>query len=481
VESVLLACIAGALGFALARWAGQALVGFVPSGDIPINEHREWDWRLYAFAVGISVLTGVITGFWSARKATRFDLAESLKEGSGAAGAGRHTLRNLLVVGQVALSLVVLASAGLFVHSLRQLQNTQLGFRPDGLLLTSVDLGLQQYSDERGRIFLDELLRRSEALPGVTSATAAGRVPFDNAMQFTDVVVERDVPGSKDDSISIGINAVGPRFFETVGTAITRGRPFEASDDERGRRVAVVNETMARKLWPGQDPIGRRFRYGRHTFWTEVVGVAQDGKYMMLAEQPRPFVYVPLAQQYDSPVTIAIRCASDPAALATPLRKLINEMDPDLPVFNVRTMDTHLRESLFALMPLRAAAWMAGVQGLIALLLAVMGLYAVVSYAVARRTREIGVRIALGAQPADVLRLVVREGMWLTTVGSAIGLLMALGVGVVLSAALYGVTAMDGPVFAGATLLLLGVSALACYVPARRATRMDPLSALRCE
>ena len=481
VESVVLACAAGAIGFLLARWAGAALAGFVPAGDIPMNEHREWDWRPLAFAMGLSIATGVLTGLWPARKATGFKVAESLKDGGTVAGASRHRLRNLLVVGQVTLSLVVLASSGLFVHSLERLRHTQLGFRPDGLLMMSIDLGLQQYSDDRGRRFLDELLRRAEALPGVTSATAASRIPFDYAMLFTDVVAEGGIPGSRDDSMSIGLNAVGPRFFETAGTPITRGRTLGPADDDHAPRVAVVNETMARKLWPGQDPIGRRFRYGRHTSWTEVVGVAANGKYMMLAESPRPFFYVPLAQQYDSPVAIIVRCSSDPAALAAPLQKIVNQMDPDLPVFNARTMDAHLRDSIFALMPLRAGAAMAGVQGMIALLLAVMGLYAVVSYAVARRTREIGVRMALGAARRDVLRLVVREGMWLSVVGIVIGLVLALGVGVVLSAVLYGVAAVDAPVFVAATLLLLTVSALACYVPALRATRVDPLVALRYE
>ena len=481
VESVVLACLAGVAGFLLARWAGQGLAGFVPSGDIPLNMHDEFDWREYAFAIAISVVTGIVTGMWPARRATRFDLVESLKDGSGASGTRRHALRNLLVIGQVTMSLVVLACAGLFVHSLRRLQDAPLGFRPDGLLMMSMDLGLQQYSDKRGLRFVETLLRRAEALPGVTSATTASHVPFDNQIQFADVAIDGGIPGSTEHAISMPFNIIGPRFFETAGTAMTRGRRFDSRDDERSRAVAIVNETMARTLWPGQDPLGRRFRFGRGATWVDVVGVAADGKYVMLAEQPRPYFYVPFAQRYTSPIAIMIRSASDPSALAAPVQRLLNEMDPDLPVFNVRTMDAHLRDSVFALMPMRAGATMAGVQGLIALLLAITGLYAVVAYAVARRTREIGVRMALGAEGGDVLRLVVREGMWLSVIGIAIGLLIASGAGVVLSSALYGVRAVDIPVFGGATLLLLGVSALACYLPARRATRVDPLIALRHE
>jgi predicted permease len=481
VESVLLAATAGIVGLLLAQWTGPLLAGFAPSGDIPLNQDHPFDWRIYPFTVLISAAAGVAAGLWPARKATRFDLVESLKEGSAAAGTSRHALRNLLVIGQVTMSLVVLVSAGLFLHSLQRMQTQALGFRPDNLLMMSVDLGLQQYSGERGRQFLDELLTRAEALPGVRSATLAVHVPFDYGMQFTDVGTGREVPGSKDGYLSVPYNIVGPKFFETTGATIVKGRFLDTSDTERSRRVAVVNETMAHTLWPNQDSLGQRFRFGRDGDWIEVVGVAADGKYVMLAEQSRPYFYVPLDQHYRSPITIVVRTATDPTALAIPVQRLLNERDPDLPVFNIRTMDKHIRESVFALMPLRMGASMAAVQGVIGLLLAVMGLYAVVSYAVARRTREIGVRMALGAARADVLRLVVTEGMRLSLVGLGIGLLLAAGIGVVLSRVLYGVVPLDVPVLGGVVLLLLVVSALACYVPARRATRIDPLVALRYE
>jgi hypothetical protein len=238
---------------------------------------------------------------------------------------------------------------------------------------------------------------------------------------------------------------------------------------------------MARKLWPGQDAIGGRFRFGRNGPWLEVVGVARDGKYVMLAEEPRTYFYVPLAQQYRSPMTLVVRSAAEPVTLVTSLQRLLGEMDPNLPVFNVKTMREHVRDSVFGLMPVRVGAGIAGMQGLIALLLAVMGLYAVVAQAVTRRIREIGVRMALGAAPGDVVRLVVREGMTLSAIGIAIGLPIAFGIGLVLSHVLYGVAAFDIGVFAGVTVLLVLVMALACYVPARRATRVDPLIALRYE
>ena len=481
VEGLLLAGAAGVLGFVLARWAGQALAGFMPAGDIPVNVDQPWDWRVPAFTIAASAAAGIITGLWPARQATRFNLVESLKEGGPGAGTSRHALRNLLVIGQVSLSLVVLVGGGLFLHSLRQMQQLALGFRAEGLLLLSMDLGLQQYTDPRGRRFLDDLIRRAEGLPGVRSATVAVHVPLDYGMRVTDVAIDGAIPGTKDDYVSIAHNIVGPRFLDTTGARLVAGRGFDATDTEDSRRVAMVNETMARKLWPGEPAIGKRFRFGRDGEWIEVVGLVADGKYVMLGEEPRSYFYVPLAQRYSSPITLMVQSASAPDTLLGPLQHLLREMDANLPVYNVRTMQTHVRDSVFGLMPLRMGAAMATAQGLIALLLAVMGLYAVVAYAVTRRTREIGLRIALGADRGAVLRLVVREGMRLTLIGVLVGLLGAFGLGAVLSQVLYGIEPMDVGVYAGVTALLLAVSALACYVPARRATRVDPMIALRAQ
>ena len=480
VESILLAVLAGALGLLLAQWMGTALSSVIPSGDIPMNQDHPWDWRVYAFTIGASILAGVVTGIWPARTATRFDLVESLKEGGNTVGTHRHLLRNLLVVGQVTMSVVVLAGAGLFLHSLQRLQHTTLGFEPDGLIMASVDLGLQQYGETRGQRFIEDAIQRATALPSVTSATVISHVPFDYGMLLSDVSIDGQIPGTKDDAISVGYNAVGPHFFETFDSRIARGRPFDDTDTSRSRHVAVINETLAAKLWPRQDAVGHRLRLGRSgNDWLEVVGVAQDGKYLMLAEQPRPYLYLPIAQHYQTPITLVARSTSDASSLAQPLQRLVNDMDRDLPIFNVRTMDTHLRTSVFGLLPFRVGATMAAVQGAIGMLLAIMGLYAVVSYAVARRTREIGLRMALGAAHTDVLRLVVREGMWMSVVGLVLGLFVALGLGLVLSKVLYGVPSADVSVLAGVTVLLLSVAALACYVPARRATRVDPLTALR--
>jgi predicted permease len=466
VETLVLAAAAGVLGAIIAQWAGRGVSALFPTGDIPINQHQEFDWRIHAFTLVVSLVAGIAAGLWPARRATRFDLVQSLKGGAaGAAGGARHRLRHLLVVG----------------HSLRQAETLTLGFNPHGLLMMSLDLGLQQYNERRGLQFVDDLLRRAESLPGVTSATATLHVPFDYTPAFADVSIDGGIPGTRDTSIAVPYTAVGRHYVETSGEKLLSGRPFDDRDGERSTRVAIVNETMTRTLWPRDNPIGRRFKVGQSADWIQVIGVVADGKYIMLAEPQRAYFYVPLAQHYGTPATILVRSAGDPAALAVTLQRLVNQMDSDLPLFNVQTVEAHMRTSVFAMMPLRAGAVMAAVQGAIGVLLAVMGLYAVVSFAVARRTHEIGVRMALGATPLDVVRLVVRDGVRLSLVGLAVGLVLALGVGAVLSAALYGLRAVDLSVLSTVAAMLLGVSTLACYVPARRATRVDPLCALRSE
>jgi predicted permease len=481
VEGLVLAAFAGLAGLLLARVAGQALAAFTPTGDIPVNQDLPFDWRIYPFTVFVSAVAGIATALWPARQASRFNLVDSLKEGSRGSGTKRHLLRNLLVVSQVSLSLVVLASAGLFVHSLRQMQNLSFGFRPAGLLLVSMDLGRQQYTSERTAQFFETLVTRAEALPGVTSATIGVHVPLDYGMMINEIGIDGEIPGTTDNRLSVAYNVVGLRFLETTGGRLLRGRSLDRTDTATSRRVALVNETMAAKLWPGKEALGQRFRVSGHDEWMEVVGIVAAGKYVMLGEEPRPYYYLPLAQDHPGGGTLMVRTASDPLALVGPLTRTLHDMDPDLPIFNVKTMDAHVRDSVFGLMPLRIGAAMAGGQGLIGLFLAVLGLYAVVSYAVTCRTREIGIRMALGADRTDVVRLVVREGMRLTLIGIGLGLVASLGIGVALSKVLYGLGGMNVGVIAGVTTLLLAVSAVACYLPARRATRVDPLVALRAQ
>jgi predicted permease len=429
----------------------------------------------------MSVLAGVVTGLAPALRSTWFDLQTALKEGGGALlASSRHFFRNALVISQVAICVVVLIAGGLFVSSLRQVAGADLGFRTDHLLLASLDLGLQGYDEERQKRFHRRLLDRLKVLPGVRSASLASTVPFGNGIEIAEIADEEKA-GDRDSFTVAHANYVTPEYLTTMGGAVLKGRNFSERDNETAPKVAIINATMAERLWPGQDALGRRFKWGGDDDLWQVVGVARNAKYVMIGEEPRPFFYTPLAQRHASPVTLHLWTDDAPAALTPAVRDVLRQMDADLPIYNVRTMEEHLNDSAFAVMPLRFGAALAGAQGLLGLLLAAMGLYGVVSYVVSQRTREIGVRVALGARSLDILRLVVRDGFRLTLIGLAIGLLVSLGFTAILTKALYGLTPAATPVFASVVVLLAGVAMLACYLPARRATKVDPMVALRCE
>jgi predicted permease len=379
----------------------------------------------------------------------------------------------------------VLVCGGLFVQSLRQMTTINLGFRSENLVMASLDLGLQGYQDKRGLQFHQQLTETVRALPGVKEVSMAGAVPFDNAFQFRDVSAEGQIASSgqadKEDYIQAGLNRVDTHYLRTMGIMLLRGRDFTEQDGESAPKVAIINQTMAQRLWPQQDALGKRFRLGRDGDYVQVVGMVSTGKYVMLGEGPRPYLYVPLAQDYSSPATLHVRTAGDPLVFVPTVRRVLQTLDPDLPIYNVRTMQEHLRQSAFALMPLRMGAVLAGSQGLLGLLLAVMGIYGVVAYVVSQRSREIGIRMALGAQRLDVLKLVVRGGLKLTVIGMGIGLLVALAVVRLLSGLLYGLNPMSLTVFIAAMALLTGVAMFACYMPARHATKINPVDALRQE
>jgi predicted permease len=480
-ESVLLAVIAGVVGSLLADWSGRLLT-LMPAGTggIPTRADNNWDWRVFAFTFLVSVLAGVLTGLAPALRATRFDLQTTLKQGGALLASGRRLFRSGLVISQVAICVVVLIAGGLFVRSLQQVAGASLGFRTDHLLLASLDLGLQGYDTARQKQFHRELLDRLKDLPGVRSASLASNVPFSYDVEITQIAPEEKA-GDKDSFITAHANYVTPEYLTTVGGAVLSGRDFTQFDSEASMKVAIINATMAERLWPGQDALGRRFKWGADSDFWQVVGVARNARYVMIGEEPRPFFYAPLAQRHASPVTLHLWTDGDPAALTPAVRDVLRQMDADLPIYNVRTMEEHLNDSAFAVMPLRFGAVLAGAQGLLGLLLAAMGLYGVVSYVVSQRTREIGVRVALGARRFDILRLVVRDGFRLTLIGLAIGLLVSLGFTAILTKVLYGLTPAATPVFVAVIVLLGCVAMLACYLPARSATKVDPMIALRCE
>jgi predicted permease len=485
-ESVLLAVLAGGVGVALSFAGAPLLAQFTPQGDIPVRPDERWQWLPMFYTAAAALLAGVVSGLAPAMRATKLDVHAVLKGAGTGTGRARHFFRSGLVMSQVAVCVVVLVCGGLFVRSLRTLAVHELGFRPEGLVMASLDLGLQGYEPDRGRRFLDRLTERVQALPGVESAAIAALVPFDNAFGLRDLTAaERPPtakPGDNDDTIRAGMNRIDPGYLRTMGAALLQGRDFTVQDDASAPRVALVNQTLANRLWPGQDPIGRSFRWVEGGDAVEVIGVVRDGKYVMLGEAPRPYVYVPLSQEYDTPVTLHVRTATaDPLALTPSIRQALQELDPDLPVFSVRTMPEHLRSSALALLPLRMGATLAGAQGALALLLAVMGLYGVVAYAVSQQRREIGIRIALGARGRDLFRVVAGGGLRPALIGLVLGVIASLGLARLLAGLLYGLNPLDLPVFTAVVVLLLGVSLFACWLPARRVLKLDPVVALRSE
>ena len=484
-ESALLALLAGGVGMLLSH-GSEILFARLSAltGDIPVRPAEGWDWLPTVCTMLVSVIAGIATGLFPALRATKADPLAALKGSGPRTGSDRHLFRSGLVMGQVTVSVVVLVCAGLFLRSLLELGAHDLGFRTDRLVMASVDLGLQGYEQERGSRFLDQLAERVRALPGVESAAIGSSVPFDTdmttrAVASTDEPEPRE-PDAEDKALRAGVNRVDPAYFETLGVTLLRGRPFAGRDDGSASDVAVVNETFAARLWPGQEAIGKRFRWQSGSNPIEVIGIVSNGKYHLLGEAARPFVYLPIAQEYSSPVTLHVRSEADePLALAPALREVIRGLDPDLPVFNVRTMEEHLRGSAFAYLPLRLAAAVALTQGMVGLLLAVMGVYGVVAFSVSRRMRDIGIRVALGASKADVLRLVSRSALWPALVGLALGLAIALALARLLTALLYGVNPVDAPVFVAVAALMAGLALLGCWLPGRRAFRVDPVTALR--
>ncbi|HEV3469184.1 MAG TPA: ABC transporter permease [Pyrinomonadaceae bacterium] len=482
-ESAVLALAGGAVGLLLAVWILDLVAAFKPPIDIPVWIDLAVDWRVMLFALGASLLTSLVFGLAPALQATRPELIPALKDLGAQAGRGRSRLRSGLVVAQVALSLVLLVAAGLVVRALQQLQTASPGFEVENGLVLNYDLARQGYEQPRGEQFHRQVVERVEALPGVRSASLTDLFPLSLNYSSTNVQAEGQAAARGANVPQAMVASVGPDYFPTMGIPLLAGRDFAPTDDAEAPRVVVVNEALARRFFPGPDPaaaaVGRRLTFGGPEGpFSQIVGVARDGKYWTMGEAPQPFVYFPLAQSYSSTVTMVVRAEGDPAALAAAVRRAVRDLDPNLPLYDVKTIEEHLALSLF---PARVAATLLGAFGLLALLLAAVGVYGVVSYAAARRTREIGIRMALGAQAADVLRLVGGRGMLLVAAGVAVGLLAALALTRFMESLLYGVSATDPAVFALVVALLGFVALLACYVPARRATKVDPVVALRHE
>jgi predicted permease len=477
-ESVLLGVAGGAFGLLLAWWANQLLISYLQTTPLASLD-LGLDYRVLAFTLVVSIATGIIFGLAPALQASRLDIITALKSEGSWQRTGRSRLRALFVTAQLTLSVVLLIGAGLFIRSLQSANRIDPGFRVDRALTVPINLGLLRYNETEGSDFYRNLLSRVQAQPGVERASLVRFQQLGFSFAQFQVMAEGSGAGPNDEGVSVGFNVVGPNYFKTMETPLLRGRDFAENDRKGSPEVVVINETLAAMLWPHEDALGKRLSTaGPEGPFLEVVGVARDGKYRSLGEEPRPYVYQPVLQSYDPKMTLVVRTAGEPQALAPAVREQIRALDAKLPIADVKTFRDQLNLSLF---PSRVAAWVLGGFGLLALLLAAIGIYGVVSYSVAQRTREIGVRMALGAKQKDVLRLVLGQGLFVIGLGLAVGLSLAFAATRLIAGFLYGVGATDLLTF-GAVPLLLGLVALgASYIPARRATKVDPLVALRYE
>jgi len=480
-ESLMLALAGGVLGTLLAMWGTSLIVSLSPEGIVRITETR-LDGRVLAFTIAVSLLTGMLFGLAPILGISRIRLAESLKEGgrSGSEGLRSGRARNLLVTAEVSLALVLLIGAGLLVRTLVRLQNVPLGFDPRNVLTMNVAKSPTGDPAETGEFFR-QLTERIKALPGVASASVTWQLPLSGASASTSLEIEGqpNEPGTAPMGV---LHSAAPGYFRTMGIPFLNGRDFTDHDDMKSAPVIIVNETLAKRFFPGGDAIGKHITPGFSTTGErnkrEIVGVVGDVKHQGLKGSAVPEFYFPQAQMPVTSLTLVVRTSGDPHALVDPVRNEVHAMDANAPVFGVLTADEYMSRSVAST---RFNMTLLAAFAALALVMTAVGLYGVISFSVSQSTREIGIRMALGAQRRDVLQLVMGQGMILTLLGIVLGLVAAYGLTRLMSGLLFGVRTTDPSTFGGVALLLVAVAALACYIPARRATKVDPLVALRYE
>ncbi len=475
IEGVAVSLFAGIAALMLTFWTAGTFSDFVPPNSNPIVLNGSLDKTVVLAILILALLASLACGAFPAWRSSRVPAAEVLKEESASVSGGSHNRRLLsgLVVAQIALSLALLVTSALFLRTLRNIATANPGFEQDHILTASAGLNIAGYSDAQAQIIRHKILDRVAALPGVTNATLTDWVPLDFTRKTALAYPEGYVPRPHE-SLEVRRAEVTSRYFEQLAIPILEGREFTPDDNENAPEVLIVDQTAASHYWPGQDPLGRKLMVLGRPF--TVVGVARNTKHQFMNEQPEPMIYLSFFQEADNQTIVQVKTRSNPAEMEQAVEQAIHEVDSQIPVFDVRTMrETTQMTGIFAVMQ----STFAGMFAVIALILAATGIYGVVAYRTALRTHEIGIRVALGASLGDVLRLVLLQGLWLTLIGLGLGLVLSLGLTRFMGAQLYGVGANDPLTIIAVVMLLAAISLLACYLPARRAMRVDPVAAIR--
>ncbi len=477
-ESMVLSIAGGAAGIMLALWLTGLVNAWSPPIDVPVIPHVEMDIRVLLFAAAASLITGLLFGLVPALQSTRATLAGAMRNDAPSDKLRRVNLRDLLVTAQVALSVVLLVGSVLVVRSLQHALSLRLGFEPQHAAVVAFDVGLQGYNEERGREFQRRLLEKVRSTPGIEAAGLIDGLPLTLNISNSGIHVEGKPEPRPGDAPIANWYVITPGYIQAMQTRLIAGRDLDARDKKDAPLVALVNEAFARQILPGEDPVGKRFRQGTGGKWIQIAGVVEDGKYRSLGEKPSPTVFQNMEQSWRSNTTLVARSPLPEAQTTRILRRAVAELDPSLTIYESGSLTSQLALALF---PARLVAVILASFGLLAVVLAATGVYGIMAYAVSRRTREIGIRMALGAAPAQVLRVVLNRTAVLVGIGTILGLAISLAAGKFFGQILYGVSARDPFTYAAAISLMAAVAFVACWVPARRAIRVDPLTALRME
>jgi predicted permease len=474
VESVLLSGMASLLGLVFAHWAAPLLLALKPA-SLPLTLSLPIDWRVLVFTVIVSLVCGVACGLAPALRSTSAQVSSNLKDETHPDGFRKSRLRDLLMTGEIAACTVLLIGATLCVRSLRNASSINPGFSTEHVIAATLNPGSLGYSETQVQAFYEQLSEHVRALPGVTTASFTDHLPLGPAHEQGAILNPMGPEPTKDNAIAIDLLRVAPDYFATMGISLLQGRDFTSSETAAGSGVSIINEALAKRLWKAANPVGQRITFFGEQSSTEVIGVVPTGKYRTLGEDPLPVAYLP---QLRARRTVLVRSSGDPATLLDSIRREIHSVDPSIAATDLETMQQYMSLPLF---PAPTTGLLLGVSGLLALVLTAIGLFGVISYIVSQRTHEIGVRMAVGAKRIDILKLVVKHGLFLTITGVAVGLGAAFGAVRLLSSLLYGVAPTDPTTFVEAAAILGTVTLLACYLPARRAMRVDPMVALRYE